>query len=241
LRNNRVALYRRVLLSPAIVSLQNLSRHYRIGGQTVKAVDDVNLAIKSGEFIAIVGPSGSGKSTLLHLIGGLDSPTSGSVFSDSLHLATLSEKEKANYRNEKVGFVFQDFNLQEHLTARENVELPLKIRGTPRHTRTEKANSLLEAVGLLQRALHRPTQLSGGEKQRVAIARALAGDPKIVLADEPTGNLDSKTGEEVVKLLSKICRERGVTIIAATHDVNIAALADRVMHIRDGRIEETCE
>jgi putative ABC transport system ATP-binding protein len=228
-------------LSPAIVSLQNLSRHYRIGGQTVKAVDDVNLAIKSGEFIAIVGPSGSGKSTLLHLIGGLDSPTSGSVFSDSLHLATLSEKEKANYRNEKVGFVFQDFNLQEHLTARENVELPLKIRGTPRHTRTEKANSLLEAVGLLQRALHRPTQLSGGEKQRVAIARALAGDPKIVLADEPTGNLDSKTGEEVVKLLSKICRERGVTIIAATHDVNIAALADRVMHIRDGRIEETCE
>jgi putative ABC transport system ATP-binding protein len=225
-------------LSPAIVSLQNLSRHYRIGDETVKAVDSVNLAIESGEFIAIVGPSGSGKSTLLHLIGGLDSPTRGSVFADSLDLSSLSEKEKAGYRNEKVGFVFQDFNLQEHLTARENVELPLKIRGTPPRIRRAKSDSLLEAVNLLHRAKHKPTQLSGGEKQRVAIARARAGDPKIILADEPTGNLDSRTGEEVVALLSKVCRERGVTVIVATHDVNIANLADRVIHIRDGRIEE---
>lgn len=225
-------------MSPAIVSLQNLSRHYRIGDETVKAVDSVNLAIESGEFIAIVGPSGSGKSTLLHLIGGLDSPTRGSVFADSLDLSSLSEKEKAGYRNEKVGFVFQDFNLQEHLTARENVELPLKIRGTPPRIRRAKSDSLLEAVNLLHRAKHKPTQLSGGEKQRVAIARARAGDPKIILADEPTGNLDSRTGEEVVALLSKVCRERGVTVIVATHDVNIANLADRVIHIRDGRIEE---
>jgi putative ABC transport system ATP-binding protein len=223
------------------VSLQNLSRHYRIGNEIVRAVDSVNLTIESGEFIAIVGPSGSGKSTLLHLIGGLDSPTSGSVFADSFTLSGLSEKEKALYRNKKVGFVFQDFNLQEHLSARENVELPLKIRGTPRQIRRAKADSLLEAVNLLHRAKHRPAQLSGGEKQRVALARALAGDPRIVLADEPTGNLDSKTGEEVVALLSKICRERGVTVIVATHDVDIARLADRVIHIRDGRIEEARE
>lgn len=218
--------------------LQNLSRHYRIGGEIVRAVDSVSLEIESGEFVAIVGPSGSGKSTLLHLIGGLDSPTSGSVFSDSLELAALSEIQKAKYRNEKVGFVFQDFNLQEHLTARENVELPLKIRGTPRRMRTAKADSLLEAVGLTHRADHKPTQLSGGEKQRVAIARSLAGDPKIVLADEPTGNLDSKTGEEVVALLSKICSERGVTVIVVTHDASIARMADRVIRIRDGRVEE---
>jgi putative ABC transport system ATP-binding protein len=220
------------------VFLQNLSRHYRIGGEIVRAVDSVSLEIESGEFVAIVGPSGSGKSTLLHLIGGLDSPTSGSVFSDSLELAALSEIQKAKYRNEKVGFVFQDFNLQEHLTARENVELPLKIRGTPRRMRTAKADSLLEAVGLTHRADHKPTQLSGGEKQRVAIARSLAGDPKIVLADEPTGNLDSKTGEEVVALLSKICSERGVTVIVVTHDASIARMADRVIRIRDGRVEE---
>lgn len=205
-------------------------------GETIRAVDSISLTVEEGQFVALMGPSGSGKSTLLNLIGGLDSPTSGAVIVDSDNVGRMNDKAKAHYRNRKIGFVFQDFNLQENRSALENVEIPLVIMGLPRAERRMKAQGALEAVGLTDRLQHRPGQLSGGQQQRVAIARAIVTEPRILLADEPTGNLDSRSGAEIIELLRTLNRERGVTVIVATHDARIAGAADVEVPLRDGQV-----
>jgi putative ABC transport system ATP-binding protein len=220
----------------AVVRLESLSRHFRMAGETIRAVDSVSLAVEEGRFVALMGPSGSGKSTLLNLIGGLDSPTSGAVIVDSEDVGRMNDRAKACYRNRKIGFVFQDFNLQDNRTALENVEVPLVIMGVPRSERRRRARSALEAVGLSDRLRHRPGQLSGGQQQRAAIARAIVTEPRILLADEPTGNLDSRSGAEIVDLLRTLNRERGVTVIVATHDARIAGAADVKVPLRDGQV-----
>ncbi len=219
-----------------IVKLEKLSRHFRMAQETVRAIDEISLDIDEGQFVALVGPSGSGKSTLLNMIGGLDSPTSGHVFVDSQDIGSLSSQAKAHYRNRKIGFVFQDFHLQDNRTALENVELPLTIMGLPKAQRRRRATSALEAVALSDRLSHKPGELSGGERQRVAIARAVATEPRILLADEPTGNLDTKSGEEIISLIGRLNRTRNVTVIVATHDRRIAEKADLRVPLRDGRI-----
>ena len=222
----------------AVVQLESLSRHFEMAGETIRAVDSVSLAVEESQFVALMGPSGSGKSTLLNLIGGLDSPTSGNVMVDSENVGQMNDKAKAHYRNRKIGFVFQDFNLQDNRNALENVEIPLMIMGLPRNERRQRAREALEAVGLTDRLQHRPGQLSGGQQQRVAIARAIVTEPRILLADEPTGNLDSKSGAEIIELLRKLNRERGVTVIVATHDARIAGAADVEVPLRDGQVVE---
>lgn len=219
-----------------VVQLENLSRYFRMTGETIRAVDSVSLAVEEGRFVALMGPSGSGKSTLLNLIGGLDSPTSGAVIVDSENVGEMNDRAKARYRNRKIGFVFQNFNLQENRTTLENVEVPLAIMGVPRSERRQRAHSALEAVGLSDRLRHRPGQLSGGQQQRAAIARAIVTEPRILLADEPTGNLDSRSGAEIVDLLRRLNRERGVTVIVATHDARIAQAADAKVPVRDGQV-----
>src|SRR5262249_5758031 len=194
--------------------------------------------IADGESLAILGPSGSGKSTLMHLLGGLDTPTSGTIEVDGSKLGELDETSLARYRNEKVGFVFQSFHLQPHLTAEENVELPLKLRGVLKRERREAARARLAEVGLSDRADHRPTELSGGQRQRVSIARALAGSPRLLLADEPTGNLDTKTGSEIVELFLRLNREKGLTVVVVTHNPDLAKLMGRSIALRDGKIVE---
>jgi len=199
------------------------------------AVDGVDLLIDRGEFVAIVGPSGSGKSTLLHLMGGLDRPDEGTVFVDEDNISAMSNEKLADFRNRVVGFVFQDFYLQPYLSAVENVELPLKIRGVPRSERRTLALEALEAVAMAERAKHIPSQLSGGERQRVAIARALITKPRVLLADEPTGNLDSKTGAQILEIIERINTE-GVTVVVVTHDAAVAARTKRRLYIVDGRV-----
>jgi len=221
---------------PEIVNLKNLSRHFKMAQETVRAIDDVSITIEEGNFIALVGPSGSGKSTLLNLIGGLDSPTSGEVTVDSTDIGKMPEREKAHYRNKKVGFVFQDFYLMDNRSALENVELPLTIMEKPYSERHELARSALDAVGLNERMAHKPGQLSGGERQRVAIARAIVTQPILLLADEPTGNLDSKSGDAIIKLIGQLNKSRNMTVIVATHDQKVAEKADRRIPIEDGRI-----
>ncbi|MEM4222279.1 MAG: ABC transporter ATP-binding protein [archaeon] len=201
----------------------------------VVALRDINLEVKKGDFIAILGPSGSGKSTLLNILGILDKPSSGKVYLEDKEVSKLSEKELAKIRNEKIGFVFQFFNLYAALTALENVELPMIFKNIPKKQREERARHLLEKVGLGAREKHYPAQLSGGERQRVAIARALANDPPIILADEPTGNLDSKSGKEIMDLFKKIHNE-GKTIIIITHDPEIANKAKKKIFLKDGKI-----
>lgn len=220
----------------AFVRIENLRKRYTLGTEVVNALAGVDLAIARGEAVAILGPSGSGKSTLLHLIGALDTPSTGRVLVAGCDLAALDETGRARYRNERVGFVFQAFFLQPHLTARENVELPLKIAGVAPRERALKASSCLEQVGLSHRASHRPAELSGGERQRVSIARALANEPAILLADEPTGNLDSRTGSEIIDLFIRLNRERGVTLVVVTHDEALARRIGRTVRIRDGAI-----
>ena len=222
--------------STVLVRAWELSRHYKMGGVVVSALDGVDFAVMRGEFMALVGPSGSGKSTLLNLIGALDRPTRGEIWVDGLFLAEAKEPEWVRYRRERVGFIFQSFNLLPTLTAAENVETPMMLAGVSKPERSKRASELLESIGLAQRWSHKPNELSGGEKQRVAIARALANRPHLLLADEPTGNLDSKTGAVILDLLCELVRSEGLTVIMVTHDLQVASRADRVIHLQDGRI-----
>jgi putative ABC transport system ATP-binding protein len=218
------------------VSLRGLARHYHLGGETVKALDGVDLEIGYGEHVAIVGPSGSGKSTLLQILGCIDSPTAGVYLLDGLDVSRVGESRLARVRNERIGFVFQDFHLLPRATARRNVELPLVYAGVGARQRRERADAALERVGLADRRTHRPDQLSGGQRQRVAIARALVTEPAILLADEPTGNLDSRTGAEILDLFDSL---RGPTraLVMVTHDAALARRALRLVALKNGRIE----
>lgn len=220
-----------------LLSVRNLGRVFTLGDQKVEAVRDVNLDVHAGDFVAVVGPSGSGKSTLLHLLGLIDSPTEGQVLLRGEASSHLGRERRARLRLRWLGFVFQTFNLLQLLTARENVEIALRLAGVPKKERRERAESLLAAVGLGERMRHRPVQLSGGERQRVAIARALANEPAVLLADEPTGNLDSGTGLEIVSLLEQLNRA-GQTIVMVTHNMEIASRATRLLHMRDGFLVE---
>ena len=221
---------------PAVVSLERVTKTYDLGGR-VEALSDVSLSLQEGSYTAVMGPSGSGKSTLLNLVGGLDTPTSGTVRVDGNDLTALSEDERASIRGSEVGFVFQTFNLMPRLTAVENVALPLVFAGVPRSERRERAESLLEDVGLSDRLDHKPTELSGGQRQRVAVARALAPEPAVLLADEPTGNVDTETGERVMRLLGDL-NDAGNTILLVTHERRIAEHADRTVRMLDGEIVE---
>ena len=219
-----------------VVEARGITKVYRMEGVEVRALDGVDMAVARGDSLAIMGPSGSGKSTLLGLLGGLDRPTSGSLAFEGRDVARLSDDELARLRNQVVGFVFQNFQLLPRTTALGNVGLPLVYRGLGRAERRRRATEALEAVGLAQRLLHRPSQLSGGEQQRVAIARALAAEPAMLLADEPTGNLDTATGEQVIELLIRLNRDHGSTLVLVTHDPALAAHAERIVCLRDGRI-----
>jgi putative ABC transport system ATP-binding protein len=216
----------------------DLTRTFEVGEATVEALRGVNLEVPKGCFVALVGPSGSGKSTFLNLVGGLDRPSSGELWVDGVELGASEEKVLTEHRRRVVGFVFQSFNLLPRLTALENVALPLMFVGVPERERLDRARELLTQVSLAERLEHRPTQLSGGEQQRVAIARALVDQPAIILADEPTGNIDSATGAEIMTLLGRLNREQGVTLLLVTHDPEAAAFADRVVQLRDGQIVE---
>jgi len=221
-----------------LIQTKDLTKTYEMGEhQEVRALSDVTLTIRRNEYVAIMGPSGSGKSTLMNLIGCLDTPTSGEYTLDGRLISALTENELADIRNHEIGFVFQVFNLLPRATAFHNVELPLIYKGTKKKEREERTRRAMEMVEMADRMHHRPNELSGGERQRVAIARALVNEPSLLLADEPTGNLDSKTGQEILKLFRKL-RERGNTIILVTHDKDIALETERIISIRDGRIEK---
>ncbi len=221
-----------------LIQAHALERHYRVGAHEVNALDGASFEVARGEFVAIVGPSGSGKSTLLALLGGLDRPTAGTIAVGDLELGKARDADLVKYRRERIGFIFQSFNLLPTRSAIENVEIPLVLNGIAPRKRRERALELLTLVGLAERAGHRPNQLSGGEMQRVAVARALANQPLLILADEPTGNLDTKTGASILALLRETVAARGVTLIIVTHDLDVAAHADRVIHMRDGRVEK---
>jgi len=222
----------------SVIELKSLARHYEVGGEYVKALDGVDLKIGRGEYLSLVGPSGSGKTTLFNMIGGLDRPTTGSVWIDGVDISKLDAYELAWLRCRRIGYIFQNFNLITVLTAQENVALPTVFAGLSRDDGIAKAAKLLRSVGLGERLNHKPTQLSAGQQQRVAIARALANDPAIILADEPTGNLDLKTGTEIIDLLHGLNKTRGLTLVAATHDTKMITASDRVVWMRDGRIEK---
>src|SRR5579859_6644623 len=221
-----------------VVRTKGLVKEFRMGEEVVRALNGVDLDIRRGEYLSIMGPSGSGKSTLFNAIGGLDKPDAGSVFINDVDMAQLDARELAYLRCHTIGYIFQTFNLLTAMTALENVTLPTIFAGLPTDDGVERGIELLSLVGLEQRLHHRPTELSGGQQQRVAIARALANDPSIILADEPTGNLDLKTGKEIIELLRQLNKERGVTIISATHDHKMLAVSDRIIWIRDGRIDK---
>ncbi len=219
-----------------LIQLNDVCKHYKMGESTVSAVCEANLKINKGDFIAIMGPSGSGKSTLMNLVGLLDIPNEGSIFIEDQDISKLDESTLASIRGKKVGFIFQQFNLIQTLTAKENIMLPMLFQNISSEERNRKADELLLAFGLNDRSNHKPSELSGGQQQRVAIARALANDPEIILADEPTGNLDSKTGKEIMEFLKKL-NKQGKTIIIVTHDINIARKAKKIIHIIDGEIK----
>jgi len=221
----------------ALVELRNVSKIYHLGGEEIRALDDLSLDIQEGEFISIIGPSGSGKSTLMHILGCLDSPTSGTIKLDGTLIHDASPRELARIRNRKIGFVFQFFNLLPKLNVLQNVELPMIYSGLPAHKRRERAMEALKMVEMENRTRHRPMQLSGGQQQRAAIARALVNHPKIVFADEPTGNLDSHTGEVILELFRTLSQE-GRTIALVTHDPEIAASTPRRIEIRDGKLSK---
>ena len=220
-----------------VVVTKDLKKTYLLGEVKVPALRGVNMEIKRGEMVSIMGPSGSGKTTLLNLLGGLDRPTAGKIWIDGVDISTLSDSELVRLRLDKIGFIFQQYYLVPWLTALANVEIPLMLKNIPRKERRKKAMKLLELVGLGKRMHHEPSKLSGGEQQRVAIARALANDPSIILADEPTGNLDTKTGAEIVNLLKRLNSEENVTVIVVTHDPEVAKETQRILRIRDGVIE----
>ncbi len=218
-----------------MIELQNVCRTFTVGDQQVAALRDVNLRLDASEYVSIMGPSGSGKSTLLNLLGLLDRPTSGTYLLDEGNVTDLSDEQQANVRRDKIGFVFQSFHLVPRLTAAQNVELPMILAGIPTEERKARVQVLMQNYGLAERADHRPDQLSGGQRQRVAIARATVMNPTVLLADEPTGNLDRTTGWEVLKLLEGLM-ERGITLVVVTHDAEIGARARRQIHMLDGRI-----
>ncbi len=219
-----------------MIELVDVVKKYRIGIHEVVALNGVSLSVRDGEFVVIMGPSGSGKSTLLHLIGCLDKPTSGKVIIDGLDTSKLSDRELTELRRDKIGFVFQQYYLIPTLTALENVELPMVFKGVPKEKRHSRAEKLLELVGLKGKEDRKPKELSGGEQQRVAIARALANEPSILLCDEPTGNLDTKSGKVVMDIIKRLNVEEGVTVVLVTHDPSLSDYGDRVVRIRDGRI-----
>ena len=221
-----------------IIQLQNIKRTYKLGDEVLNALDNVSFSVTKGEFVAITGPSGSGKSTLANVIGGLDTPNSGTVLIDGQDISKVRDSKLSGYRNEHIGFVFQSFNLQGHETALENVMMPMVFAHKKRKDRRARAKECLEAVGLGDRLKHKPSQLSGGQRQRVAIARALANNPSIIIADEPTGNLDSAKGLEIITLLKKLNKEQGITLLIITHDMSVAKLAGRVIEIHDGHLSE---
>jgi putative ABC transport system ATP-binding protein len=220
--------------APPLIRIRGLRKSYLRGGQPIPVLLDINLDVQAGEFVALMGPSGSGKSTLLNLIAGIDQPTSGTIEIAGVDIATLGERRLADWRAANVGFIFQFYNLLPVLTAAENVELPLLLTGLAARERAARVDALLAMVGLADRADHRPNELSGGQQQRVAIARALVTDPQLIVADEPTGDLDRSTGEEVLHLMDRLVREFGKTIVMVTHDPKAAAQAQRMVHLEKG-------
>ena len=221
-------------MNEAIVKLENISKIYQLGSIELQAIKGISLEINRGSFMAIMGASGSGKSTLLNMIGCLDSPTKGKVFLKGKDVSLLSEDQLSQLRGKTIGFIFQEFNLLPNLNSLDNVALPMVFQGLPEIKRRERAKNLLFLVGLKDRIFHQPTELSGGEKQRVAIARALANDPELIIADEPTGNLDSVTGKKVMEILSDFHKKEKKTIIIVTHDINIANYTEEIFNIKDG-------
>ncbi len=220
-----------------MIQLRQVERRFQLGEQTVHALSRLDLAIQAGEYLAVMGPSGSGKSTLLNVLGLLDRPDSGHYLLDGIDTAGLSELQLATLRSQSIGFVFQSFHLIPRLTARENIELPLTLAGVAPARRRERVDDLLAELGLANRAEHKPAELSGGQRQRVAIGRAMAMSPRLLLADEPTGNLDSHSGDEVIKLLERLNREQNITLVIVTHDPRLGARAKRQIQMRDGLIE----
>jgi putative ABC transport system ATP-binding protein len=218
-----------------IIDIKDMYKIYEMGSEKVHALDGIDIKIHEHEFVAIIGPSGSGKSTLMNMIGCLDTPTSGEYFLDGVNIAKYSENDLAHIRNSKIGFIFQQFNLFRRLSALENVEMPAKYMRVPREERKARAKKVLDLVGLSDRISHRPTELSGGQQQRVAIARSLVNNPPVVLADEPTGNLDSKSGEDIMNMIKQL-HKQGSTVILITHDIDVANEADRMIKLRDGKI-----
>lgn len=225
-------------MSKPVLQISNLTKSYMLGKREVPALKDLNLTVNAGEFVAIMGPSGSGKTTLLNVIGCIDKPTSGEVFLDGIDVGKLPEGQLYKIRRDKMGFVFQTFNLLPYLNARENVELPMEGKNKSKSERKKRASELLAMVGLQGREGHRPQRLSAGEQQRVAIARALANNPAIILADEPTGNLDSENKQEIIKLLANLNLTQGTTIIMVTHDSQAAHHTERMMLLKDGKIQK---
>lgn len=219
-----------------VIQVRNLYKLYRVGDETVRALDGVDFDIHQGEFCAIVGTSGSGKSTLLNMLAGLEKPTKGAIVIGGQHIEQLKEDELVAFRRQHVGFIFQSFHLMATMNAVENTALPLSFRGEDRKLRLKKANQMLDLVGLRKHKKHMPNQMSGGQQQRVGVARALVVDPKIIFADEPTGNLDSHTSEDVMKLMQQVVREQNKTLVMVTHDNHLASYADRLFHIVDGKI-----
>lgn len=221
-----------------IVRVSNVTKDFTMGKSTVHVLKGIDLEIKTGEYISIMGPSGSGKTTLFNMIGGLDKPSAGSIFIDEIDISQLDAYELAWLRCRKIGYIFQTFNIIQVMTALENVTLPMIFAGIEDDAARDKGMELLDIVGLKTRFQHKPFELSGGQQQRVAVARALANDPAIILADEPTGNLDLITGEEIINLLKLLSREKGVTIISATHDLKMLNVSDRVIWVSDGRVDK---
>lgn len=223
----------------AAIKIEDLRKVYRVGESKVVALDHITMEMEPGEVTSILGTSGSGKTTLLNMIAGLEKPTKGNIEMFGYNIVKLNERQLARFRQHYVGFIFQSYNLLTALTALENVALPLIFRGVERNKRERMAMKMLEAVGLKKHALHKPTQLSGGQQQRVGIARAFVIRPKVIFADEPTGNLDSRTTKEVMELMMEITRENGQNLVLVTHDSNIAGYADRIVHIMDGKIQQS--
>ncbi len=226
------------MTASVLIELKNITKRFSSGSATTTVLDDVTLTIRHGEFVALVGPSGSGKTTLTHIIGGLLQPTSGKVLIDGIGLNQKSDKQLSYYRNKQVGFVFQNFSLLPDYTALENVSVPLLLAGMDQQGREQKAKYYLTTMGLEQKLHHFPAQLSGGQRQRVSIARALAVQPNILIADEPTGSLDTQRGEEIITILEQLNRQKGVTLLLVTHNAELAERADRIIHIQDGKTRE---